>query len=199
MTVVRLKSKGLLIYSAIALTEQGMTELEQLGKPEIIVVPHPFHVMDLPFYKARYPQIKVLGSKKGEILAGVTVEGDVFTELKDANISASLAPGLKADEVHLRIKLKDGYALCVCDIFAGDNSYEPGIGAAIFKSLLGPKGGGFGIAKIVQWRQIADKPKVKSWVQGLARDAELSMVLVCHGEPLVKDIPARLSKAADVL
>ncbi len=115
MTVVKLKSGGLLIYSAIALEDAGFAELEKLGKPEIIVVPHPFHVMDLAFYKQKYPQLKVLRPKQGEEFNGVRVGGDAVTALNDPNVTASLSPGLKNPEVHLKIKVAGGYALAVCD------------------------------------------------------------------------------------
>ncbi len=199
MTVVKLSSGGLLIYSAVALTDAGFAELERLGKPEIIVVPQPFHVMDLAFYKQKYPQLKVLGPKQGEEFNGVRVEADVVAVLKDANVTASLAPGLKNPEVHLKIQVPGGYALCVCDIFAGENCYAQGIGASIFKWMLGTSNDGFGIAKIVKWRQIADKAAVKTWALGLADDTKLKMVLVCHGEPFTGDAAAALREAAAVL
>jgi hypothetical protein len=199
MTVVKLSGGGLLIYSAIALDAAGFTELEKLGNPEIIVVPQPFHVMDLAFYKQRYPKLKVLGPKQGEEFNGVRVEADVVAALTDANVTASLAPGLKNPEVHLKIKVPGGYALCVCDIFAGENCYAPGIGASIFKWILGTSNDGFGIAKIVKWRQIADRAAVKNWVLGLAADQQLKMVLVCHGEPFKGDMAAAMQQAAAVL
>lgn len=199
MTVVKLQTGGLLIYSAVALDDAGFSELEKLGKPEIIVVPQPFHVMDLAFYKQKYPLLKVLGPKQGEKFNGVEVEEDVVTALKDANVSASLAAGLKNPEVHLKIKVPGGYALCVCDIFAGINCYATGIGASIFKWMLGTSNDGFGIAKIVKWRQIADRVAVKNWVLGLAADTKLKMVLVCHGEPFTGDTATALQQAAAVL
>jgi hypothetical protein len=199
MTVVKLKSGGLLIYSAIALGDAGFAELEKLGKPEIIVVPQPFHVMDLVFYKQKYPQLKVFGPKQGEEFNGVRVEGDVVTALNDANVTASLAPGLKNPEVHLKIKVPGGYALCVCDLFAGENCYATGIGAGIFQWLLGTSNDGFGIAKIVKWRQIADRAAVKNWVLGLAADPQLRSIVVCHGEPLFTDVAAKLTQVADAL
>jgi len=199
MTVVKLSGGGLLIYSAIALDDAGFTELEKLGNPEIIVVPQPFHVMDLAFYKQKYPQLRVLGPKQGEEFNGVRVEADVVTALTDANVMASLAPGLKNPEVHLKIKVPGGYALCVCDIFAGKNCYEQGLGASIFKWLLGTSNDGFGIAKIVKWRQIADRAAVKNWASGLAVDQQLKMVLVCHGEPFKDDMATAMRQAAAVL
>ena len=37
-----------------------MQALEALGKPTVMVIPHRRHQMDAPFYKARYPKIRVL-------------------------------------------------------------------------------------------------------------------------------------------
>src|SRR5579862_7117058 len=60
MTIVRNDREELVIYSAIAMHEVGMQALEVLGKPTVMVIPHRRHQMDAPFYKARYPKIRVL-------------------------------------------------------------------------------------------------------------------------------------------
>ena len=199
MTVVKLSSGGLLIYSAIALNDAGMAELEKLGKPEVIIVPQPFHTMDLAFYKLRYPGLKVLGAEVGEVYNGVTVEGDVVKGLNDPRVSATLAPGLKTHEIHLFVRIPGGNALVVCDLFTGDDCYATGLGAKLAKLIMGTANGGFGIAKIVKWRQLADRPVVKKYISDLAADTSLKLVLVCHGAPLSLNIGAGLLAAAGVL
>ena len=61
MFVYRLGDGTLLLYSVVALDEAGLAALDALGRPSVMVVPHPFHIMDVPFYKARYPDLHVVG------------------------------------------------------------------------------------------------------------------------------------------
>lgn len=196
MTVVKLESGGLLIYSAIALDDAGMAQLERLGRPEIIVVPQPFHVMDLAFYKSRYPSLLVLGADQKKTYHGVSVEADVLQALHDPRVSATLAPGLRTHEVHLFVKIPEGHALLVCDLFAGDDCYPPGFGAKLTSLLVGTPSAGFGIPKIVKWRQIADRAAVKKYITDLAADSSIRLVLVCHGAPLKQNVAAELSAVA---
>src|SRR5262245_44171083 len=60
MTVVRLASTGLVIYSAIALSEAQMHMLESFGTPTYLVVPSALHRMDARIWKDRYPALLVV-------------------------------------------------------------------------------------------------------------------------------------------
>src|SRR5262249_3308422 len=60
MTVVRMSDGSLLLHSVVAMNEAGMAKLDALGKPSVMIVPHAGHCMDAPFYKARYPEIRVV-------------------------------------------------------------------------------------------------------------------------------------------
>src|SRR5688572_15746378 len=57
MTVVRLKTGDLVVFSAIALREPEMAELEGFGRPAFLVVPSLRHRLDAPGYARRYPGI----------------------------------------------------------------------------------------------------------------------------------------------
>ena len=65
MTVVRLKSGDLVVFSAIALREPDMTELETFGRPAFLVVPSLRHRLDAPSYARRYPGMTVGASRRG--------------------------------------------------------------------------------------------------------------------------------------
>ena len=56
MTIVRLRSGGLLIHNAIRLHEPDYARLAKLGPVAGIVVPNFFHSSDAHFYKLRFPQ-----------------------------------------------------------------------------------------------------------------------------------------------
>jgi len=60
MTVVRLSGKRLLIFSAIALNESEMADLEELGRPTFLVVPSEIHRLDAKIWKDRYHDMLVV-------------------------------------------------------------------------------------------------------------------------------------------
>ena len=76
MTAVRLSSGELAIFSAIALREPEMAELEAFGRPAFLVVPSERHRLDAPGYVRRYPNIKVVGPRGGAEKIGEVVRID---------------------------------------------------------------------------------------------------------------------------
>lgn len=60
MTVVRLADGRLVIYSAIALDEGQMRELEAFGTPAFLIVPSHLHRLDAGAWKQRYPDLCVV-------------------------------------------------------------------------------------------------------------------------------------------
>src|SRR6185436_16801518 len=69
MTIYRLPDGTLLLYSVVALDEDGMKALEALGRPAVMVIPHGYHRMDSGFYKRRYPDLKVACPAEGKARA----------------------------------------------------------------------------------------------------------------------------------
>src|SRR5438552_4910576 len=60
MTVVRLSDSRLVVFSAIALDEDEMAELEAYGHPAYLIVPSDKHRLDAKIWKDRYPEIRVV-------------------------------------------------------------------------------------------------------------------------------------------
>src|SRR5688572_17841063 len=60
MTVVRLADRRLVIYSAIALDEDEMQQIERFGTPAFLIVPDDIHRLDAKAWKDRYPEMKVI-------------------------------------------------------------------------------------------------------------------------------------------
>jgi hypothetical protein len=90
MVVHRLADGTLLLHSVVAMNDEGMRALEELGRPSVMVVPHPMHAMDAPFYAARFPGMKVVAPKDiAEKMAG-TVKVDAAPE--EASSSAPPSP-----------------------------------------------------------------------------------------------------------
>lgn len=202
MFIVRLPAGGLLLYSVVAMNDAGFAALEALGRPTVMVVPHPFHVMDAAFYKARYPDIRVVGlPEAGAQLGGVTIDATPEQALPPLGLGFHVAPGLKYPEVVLEVPLDGGEG--------GAEGGEGGRGL-IFTDLVGQNEGkahfmmrilgaprGAGVARIVKFRQIADKTLVRSFLRERAETPRLRLVAGCHGGLVTEDCAGWLQRAAD--
>ena len=60
MTVVRLADGSSAIWSAVALNEDAMAQVEAFGPPRFLIVPNAGHRTDVHVFKARYPDITVI-------------------------------------------------------------------------------------------------------------------------------------------
>ena len=197
MFVYKLPDGGLLLYSVVALDEPGMKALEALGRPAVMVVPHPFHVMDAPFYAARYPDLKIVGmaSAQARVPAGVRIDASPADALPPLGVRFHLAAGMKVDELVLELPLADGAgtALLFTDL-VGQSEGKPGL----MMKILGPPGGA-GVARIVRWRQINDKAAVRGFLLQLAETPGLSTIAGCHGGVVTQGAQAWLKHAATTI
>ncbi len=195
MTIWRMPSGGLLLYSVIALDEAGLAKLEALGKPEIMVVPHLMHCMDAPFYKARYPQLKVvaLPDAAAKIAPAVVTDGGPDAILPALGLRCFVVPGLKLGEIAVEIPLKEGgHALQLTDMISN------GRARSFMIRLLGPPGGAPGMARIVRWRQVADKRSVGRFLRERAA-AEPRILLITHGPAMKDEARGVLERTASAL
>lgn len=193
MTVFRTKDRRLVLYSVVAMDDAGMTALERLGTPAYMVIPHLRHHMDVPFYKARYPQLRVIAPEWTPV-DGVTIDGGL-DELAQFDIRAGVVPGSTHQDVVLDFPLSNGRALCVCELLVHPPTTMGGMWSLVAK-IFGPPGGGFGIARAVRLREVRDPKRVKRWLEWLAQRTDLRLLLVGHGEPIMRDVPSALLRAA---
>ncbi len=137
MTVFRSEHGELVLYSVIAMHEDGMRALEALGKPTVMVIPHRRHQMDAPFYKARYPQLRVLAAEQVRV-RDLQVDGGL-DELARFGIDAYALPGNTYGDSVVDVPIADGRALTVCESL-GNVKLDGWLGALMH--VLGPRGGG---------------------------------------------------------
>ena len=181
-----------MLYSVVAMHDDGMAVLETLGTPAIMVVPHLRHHMDVPFYKKRYPNLRVLAEDPTPVHE-VKIDGSV-RELEALGIHAEKIPGTDYQDIALDLPIPGGRALCVCELLANARSAR-GVRKLIAR-LIGPPRAGFGVSPIVRRREVTDRKRVRSWLADQARRSDLRMVLVAHGPPILADTPAALAEAA---
>lgn len=196
MTIYRLGGGELLLSSVIAMDEAGMAAVEKLGRPAVMLVPHPFHIMDAPFFKKRWPHLQVIAAADArERLAGkLAVDGTPDDLLPKHGVRFAYAPGMKYREVLLDLEVPGGRALSVVDLMVNTT------GAPFSVRLLGPPGGGgVGVARIVRFRQIAEKPAARSYIERLAGRGDLKHLLFGHGPAVSTNVPQVLHRATGTL
>ena len=191
MTIVRGAQGELVLYSVIAMNAGGMGELEALGRPCVMVIPHRRHQMDAPFYAARYPELRIVAPDPTRV-HGVTVHGGL-EELRTLGIEAFVLPGNDHEDVVMDIPFGDGRALCVCESLG--NVKMSGVLSLLFRAL-GPPGGGFGVARAVRLREIPERSRLRAWLRSQAERSDLRALLFGHGAPITHDVPAALARAA---
>ena len=198
MTIYRLSDGRLLLYSVVALNDDGMRTLEQLGEPAVMVVPHVGHLMDAAFYKERYPKLQVVAHKpparrlEKEYAGRVPVDSTPDEALPALGIRFRYAPGMKwaCTELNLDLDIDNGRALLFTDIFTATPPKKIGE-----RLLVAPKGG-IGLARVVRFRQVEDRGAVRSYFTELSELPNLRWLLTCHGKPISEDCAGVLQHAA---
>lgn len=201
MTVYRLSDGRLLLYSVVAMHDEGMAALEKLGRPAVMVMPHDRHGMDAPFYKRRYPDLRVLAPEPRHPRR-VPIDGDIL-ELGALGVPAYVLPGTTYHEVVLELPVQNdspggaagAFALCTTELL-GNLSGLPGVMGLLLR-VLGPPGGGLGVARVVRWREVSDRDRARAWMKSTAERPELRMVLVGHGHPVTENADVALRRAAE--
>lgn len=192
MTVLRLPNGELVIYSAIALDEAGMQKLEALGQPTTMIVPQSLHLMDASFYKARYPQMKVIASDaaKARLGGGCPVDESPEVGLKRLGLRGEQIPGVSTGEIMLDLDLPGGErALVFTDLLAHGNP------KGFLLKLLGAPGGR-GVPRIVKFRQVGDKPATKAFLERWAKEPKITVALLAHAPPFKGNVGELLATAA---
>jgi hypothetical protein len=170
-----------------------MRALEALGTPAILIMPHDRHQMDAPFYKQRYPTLRVLAPEPAKP-RNIPIDGDL-TELSAFGIRAYPLPGTSYHEAILELPIDGGVALCTCELL-GNLSPPPGGAIGLVFKVLGPPGGGFGVSRAVRWREVVARQAMRAWLVGLSERRDIRVITVGHGAPVTEHIQAALTRAA---
>ena len=198
MTVVKLDDGNSLIYSAIALDDEGMKALEALGQPSHLIVPTPYHIMDAPFYKARYPDIVIIAASDGEEALGdkVEVDGPPETLVPPLGVRYHISKGTQYQELVLDVPVAGGdggRALFFCDLACAREPNPP-----IMARIFGPPGH-FGVPRITKFKQVLDRPAMTAFLQEWADLPDIKFISGAHGPHVDHDCSSALRQAAEDL
>jgi hypothetical protein len=194
MTVVRTNSGSLVIFSAIALNEPGMAELEAFGRPAFLVVPSERHRLDAPGYAQRYPDINVVGPRAGLRKIAEVVRLDTSApDFGDATIRYVEIAGDSA----LEVEGEDGLTLIVNDLI-GDIHGEHGVGGWLLR-VMGFAGEDPHVPGPVKLTLGKHKQEVASQFRRWAERADLRRIIVSHGDTIERNPGGALLTLAESL
>jgi hypothetical protein len=198
MTVVRLQDGQLVIYSAIALDEAEMQELESFGSPAYLIVPNDLHRLDAKIWKDRYPELIVVAPAGVRNKVEDIVHVDCTTvDFRDPRVSFVTVPGSDAHEAALLIRSSSGTTLVVGDLIWNLDD-RPGLGGWIMKTL-GFTGDEPKIPPVVKMRKVKDKAALRDQLEAWSRISDLQRIVVSHGEVVTRDPAGALRHMAQQL
>ncbi len=182
MTVVRLKTGELAIFSAIALQDPDMAELEALGRPAFLIVPSERHRLDAPGYAQRYPNITVVAPRAGAEKIREVVRVDTSTpDFGD--------PGVRYVEIvadsALEVDGDDGLTIIVNDLI-GDIHGESGLGGWLLR-MMGFAGEEAHVPGPVKLTLGKHKGEVAQQFRRWAEREDLRRIIVSHGDTIMAD------------
>jgi hypothetical protein len=191
MTVVRLKSGDLAIFSAIALRDTDMAELEAFGPPAFLVVPSIRHRLDAPSYKRRYPGLTVVAPHLGVEKTRNVVPVDTSTpDFGDPTVRYVEIAGDSA----LEIDGEDGLTVIVNDLI-GDIHGEHGLGGWLLR-IMGFAGDEPHVPGPVKLLLGKHKSEVAQHFRRWAERDDLRRIIVSHGEAIESDPQGTLRSLA---
>jgi hypothetical protein len=183
MTVVRLADGRLVIFSAIALHEDEMRQLEDYGRPGFLVVPNDHHRLDAKIWKDRYPDLVVVapeGSRK-KVEDAVPVD-TTAPRFDDPNVAFVTVPGTGGHEAALVVQTPRGTTLVLNDI-VGNIRDASGFGGW-FLRMMGFAGDEPHIPTPVKLAMVDDKEALRTQLLKWAAIEPLARILVSHGAPI---------------
>ena len=181
MTTVRLRDGRLVVFSAIALDESEMHELEDFGTPAFLIVPNSHHRLDARIWKDRYPDMKVVtpegAREKVAKVVPVDKTGIVFA---DPAVRFVTVPGTRGMESALEIDGPAGLTLVLNDI-VGNIRDAKGFGGWLLR-MMGFAGDEPHVPGPVKASIVADKTALARQLRAWAAVPSLRRVVVSHGE-----------------
>jgi hypothetical protein len=197
MTIARLPDGTLLLHSVIALSEAGMAQLDALGKPSIMIVPHGGHRMDAPFYKARYPEIRVVAPSAARAKIEQVIKVDATSEeaLSSLGVRVHALDGWRHGELAYEMDTPAGKLLVASDVLANADA-PPGLGGWFVAKIAGGVSGRLGVPRIMRVSMLKDKEAARASLQKLAAMADVKLLTVSHGNALTERCDEALREAA---
>jgi hypothetical protein len=195
MTVVRLRDKRLVIFSAVALDEEEMSALEDFGEPAFLIVPNDHHRLDSKIWKGRYPAMKVITPHGAREKVQKVVPVDAtFADFDDPEVELVTVPGTREHEAALEVRRPNGTTLVLNDV-VGNMRNASGFGGW-FLRIMGFAGDEPHVPIPIKLIMVNDKAALAKQLRHWAQLPSLKRILVSHGATIEHDPRGALHKLA---
>jgi hypothetical protein len=198
MTVVRLADGSTVIYSAVALDEEAMKQIERLGPPRYLVVPGDAHRLDARIYKERYPKLRVLtppGAK--ERVEKVVPVDATEVDFGDPDVTWQVVDGAGGHEAALVVRRASGVTLIVSDLIA--NLRRKGGFEGWMLHLMGFGGDGPQVPAVERVLMVESKAQLRQQFLDWAAIPDLRRIIMSHGKPIEHNAAQALRDLAETL
>lgn len=198
MTVVRLQDGSSIIYSAIALDDSGMKQIEAFGMPRYLVVPGDAHRLDVKIYKQRYPDLLVVtppgATKRVEKAVGVDATDIDFG---DSDVAWQVVSGAGGHEGALLVHRGSGTTLILSDLIG--NLRRKGGFEGWMLHVMGFGDNGPVIPLVEKVLMVKSKAQLRQQFLDWAAIPDLRRIIMSHGEPIEARPAAVLRELAGTL
>jgi glyoxylate carboligase len=197
MTIVRLSDGRLVVYSAIALDEAEMRQIEAFGTPAFLIVPNDIHRMDAKVWKDRYPAMTIIAPAAARAKVEEIVAVDATTvDFGDPSVRYVAVPGTGDREAALTVEADGGTTLVLNDLIF-DLANRPGLAGWLFKTI-GMTGDEPHMPPLVKMRQVKDKEALRAQLER-SHLPNLKRVIISHGGIIAEDAARVLGRIAEEL
>jgi len=198
MTVVRIAGHQLVIFSAMSLADAEMARLEELGEPAYMIIPNDHHRMDAPAWKARYPNIRVIGPAGArEKIEKVILVDATAVDFRDSSVLFMSVAGTAQREAALQVNGPSGTTLVLNDLI-GNIRNASGF-SGWFLKMMGFAGDEPHIPFPIKRAVIESKGQVRDQLLRWAALPGLQRIIVSHGAIIDEDPRGVLRRLAQTL
>ncbi|HEX2877181.1 MAG TPA: hypothetical protein VHP33_38285 [Polyangiaceae bacterium] len=191
MTLVRLGDGRLVVYSAIALEEASMRELEEFGRPAFLVVPSHLHRNDALIWKLRYPSLVVVSPVGARSQVSEVVSVDTCApDFGDESVRFVEVPGTAGREGALEVREQGGMTLVLNDIVGNLPRSAGWVLRAMGFAAERPR-----VPRMVKRVLVKDRAALRSQLEYWSQQP-VDRILVSHGRPILVDARAVLRELA---
>jgi len=199
MTLIRLEDGRIIVHSAIPLDEASMVEIEDWGRPAVLLVPNGFHRLDAPAWVARYPDIEVRAPKgsRRKIEEVVRVDADYEGFDGGPTVTLEILEGLAKVEGVLTVRSAAGATLVFNDALF---NMPHGQGAAgLFFRYVTRSTGGPRVSRLFRMFAVKDRAAFAVHLDRLASTPDLARIIVSHHRMIVDEPGETLRRVAATL
>jgi hypothetical protein len=198
MSAIKLDDGSVVVHSAIALDPSTQKELEAWGMPRILIVPNPWHRLDAPAYKTRYPELKIYcpeGAQK-RIGKAVPIDGSYDALPATPPLTVRYLDGVARKEGYLEVADDAGTTLIFNDAVF-NQPHLPGLFGFVYKTI--GSSGGPRVTPLLRLAMVKKKKALRAQLEKLAETPRLKRVIVAHGKRVESDPAGFLRQVAATL